>query len=147
MDPASIARFLEVSRSSYVAELVASGMDTSEAERLAADQQGAAFPGGQPAPGHALFDVIADNEISGHLWIGPRAIGDTRHWWVWDVEVAEPLRGRGIGRWVMEMAEDHARRQGAQEIGLSVFGDNVVARRLYDDLGYREASLRLRKPL
>ena len=77
----------------------------------------------------------------------PRAIGDIEHWWVWDIEITEAFRGRGIGRRVMGMAEDCARQRGANEIGLSVFADNVAARRLYDDLGYREASLRLRKVL
>ena len=147
MDPGSIARFLEASRVSYVTGLVGNGMDSGEAERLAADQQAEAFPDGRPARGHLLFDVVGDDEICGHLWIGPRAIGDVKQWWVWDIEIAEPHRGRGIGRWVMQMAEDHARHQGAEEIGLSVFADNAVARRLYDDLGYREVSLRLRKSL
>jgi ribosomal protein S18 acetylase RimI-like enzyme len=147
MGAAAIARFLEHSRSSYVAALVASGVDSSEAERLAGDQQAEAFPHGQPADGHLVLEVIADSEVCGHVWIGPRAIGDVEHWWVWDIEIAQAFRGRGIGRWVMRMAEDCARQRGAIEIGLTVFADNVAARRLYDDLGYREASLRMRKEL
>jgi ribosomal protein S18 acetylase RimI-like enzyme len=147
MSAASIAQFLEHSRSSYVAGLVATGVDASEAERLGADQQAEAFPNGQPTDGHLVMEVIADTEVCGHVWIGPRAIGDTKHWWVWDIEIAAAFQGRGIGRWVMGMAEDCARQRGANEIGLTVFADNVAARRLYDDLGYREASLRLGKAL
>jgi ribosomal protein S18 acetylase RimI-like enzyme len=147
MSAASIVQFLEDSRSSYIARLVASGLATSEAERLAADQQAQAFPDGRPTDGHLVMEVIADAEVCGHVWIGPRAIGDIEHWWVWDIEIAEAFRGRGIGRRVMGMAEDRARQRGAAEIGLSVFADNVAARHLYDDLGYREASLRLRKVL
>ena len=147
MGAASMARFLEHSRSSYVADLVASGVDRSEAERLGGDQQAEAFPDGQPAGGHLVMEVIADAEVCGHLWIGPRAANDVTHWWVWDIEIAEAFRGRGVGRWVMRMAEGCARQGGADEIGLTVFADNAAARRLYDDLGYREVSLRLRKPL
>jgi len=147
MGDASMARFLEHSRSSYVDDLVASGVDRAAAERLAADQQTEAFPDGQPSGGHLVMEVIADAEVCGHVWIGPRATGDATHWWVWDIEIAEAFRGRGIGRWVMRMAEDCARQRGADEIGLTVFADNAAARRLYDDLGYREVSLRLGKPL
>ncbi len=147
MSAASIVRFLEHSRASYVADLVVSGVDTSEAERLAADQQAEAFPNGQPAAGHLVMEVIADGEVCGHIWIGPRAIGDVKHWWVWDIEIAAAFRGRGIGRWVMAMAEDCARQRGASEIGMTVLGENVAARHLYDDLGYREVSLRLGKAL
>jgi len=147
MGDASMARFLEHSRSSYVDDLVASGVDRAAAERLAADQQTEAFPDGQPSGGHLVMEVIADAEACGHVWIGPRAAGEATHWWVWDIEIAEAFRGRGIGRWVMRMAEDCARQRGADEIGLTVFADNAAARRLYDDLGYREVSLRLGKPL
>ena len=147
MSAESIVRFLEHSRSSYVADLVVSGVDTSEAERLAADQQAEAFPNGQPAAGHLVMEVIADGEVCGHLWIGPRTIGDAKHWWVWDIEIAAAFRGRGIARWVMAMAEDCARQRGASEIGMTVFGENLAARHLYDDLGYREVSLRLGKAL
>ena len=147
MNATSIAEFLEHSRSSYVADLVVSGVGAAEAERLGADQQAAAFPNGQPADGHLVMEVIADTEVCGHLWIGPRAVGDAEHWWVWDIEIAEAFRGRGLGRWAMELAEDCARQLGANEIGLTVFVDNMAARRLYDGLGYREASLRLGKAL
>ena len=66
---------------------------------------------------------------------------------VWDIEIAAAFRGRGIGRWVMAMAEDCRPQRGASEIGMSVLAENVGARHLYDDLGYREVSLRLGKAL
>jgi ribosomal protein S18 acetylase RimI-like enzyme len=46
----------------------------------------------------------------------------------------------------MELAEREARNRGCVEIGLSVIADNP-ARRMYESLGYREASIRMRKPL
>ena len=46
----------------------------------------------------------------------------------------------------MELAERESRDRGCIEIGLTVIADNP-ARRLYESLGYREASVRMRKPL
>ena len=75
MGAAAIAWFLEQSRSSYVAALVASGVDSSEAEGLAGDQQAEAFPHGRPADGQLVMEVIVDSEVCGHVWIGPRHRG------------------------------------------------------------------------
>ena len=90
--------------------------------------------------------MVVDGDKVGHLWIGPRAPDDDDHWWVWDIEVDEAWRGRGLGRAAMELAEREARGRRCIEIGLTVIADNR-ARRLYESLGYREASVRMRKPL
>jgi ribosomal protein S18 acetylase RimI-like enzyme len=146
MDEAAIGRWLDRSRAAYIADLIASGIGEAAAERTAAEQEAAAFPDGKPASGHVVYDVVVDGEEVGHLWIGPRAPDDDDHWWVWDIEIDEAWRGRGIGRSAMELAEQEARVRGCVEIGLTVVADNP-ARRLYESLGYQEASIRMRKPL
>src|ERR1700760_2554569 len=105
MDDAAIGPWLDRSRAAYVADLVASGTGAPEAARLAAEQQGAAFPDGRPANGHVVFDVLVDGDRVGHLWTGPRAPDDAAHWWVWDIEIDEAWRRRGVGSAVMELAE------------------------------------------
>jgi hypothetical protein len=47
----------------------------------------------------------------------------------------------------MTLAEAVALRNGATSIGLSVFGRNQVARRLYSSLGYEESAVTMRKDL
>ena len=146
MDEAAIGQWLDRARAAYVADLIASGIGQAAASRTAAEQEAAAFPDGRPANGHVLFDVVVDGDEVGHLWIGPRAPDDDDHWWVWDIEIDEAWRGRGVGRAAMELAEREARGRRCIEIGLTVIADNP-ARRLYESLGYREASVRMRKPL
>lgn len=146
MDEAAIGRWLDRARAAYVADLIASGIGQAAASRTATEQETAAFPDGRPANGHVLFDVVVDGDEVGHLWIGPRAPDDDDHWWVWDIEIDEAWRGRGVGRAAMQLAEREARGRGCIEIGLTVIADNP-ARRLYESLGYREASVRMRKPL
>jgi ribosomal protein S18 acetylase RimI-like enzyme len=147
MEEGAIGRWLEHARLAYVAELVASGIGEEEASRTAEEQEAAAFPDGRPANGHVLFDVVVEGSEAGHLWIGPRAPDDEDHWWVWEIEIDEAWRGRGVGRAAMVLAEREARARGCIEIGLTVIADNTPARRLYESLGYREASVRMRKPL
>jgi ribosomal protein S18 acetylase RimI-like enzyme len=146
MDDDAIQRWLDRAHAAYVADLISSGAGKGAAERTASEQEAAAFPDGQPASGHAVFDVAVDGEVVGHLWIGPRDPEDEDHWWVWDVEIDEAWRDRGIGSAAMQFAEQHARDRGCVDIGLNVMADNR-ARRLYESLGYEEASVRMRKPL
>jgi ribosomal protein S18 acetylase RimI-like enzyme len=61
--------------------------------------------------------------------------------------VAEPYRGRGLGRRLMETAEEWARRQGLPRISLSVGVHNTFGQRLYETLGYQVETVRMTKKL
>jgi ribosomal protein S18 acetylase RimI-like enzyme len=52
------------------------------------------------------------------------------------IAVAEPLRGRGIGRALMTLAEEWARKRGAVDVRLTVWAFNEQAVDLYRELGY-----------
>ena len=58
--------------------------------------------------------------------------------------VARDFRRRGVGRALMEAAEDWARDVGVAKIELHVFPYNLGAIALYERLGYRREGLRLR---
>jgi ribosomal protein S18 acetylase RimI-like enzyme len=61
--------------------------------------------------------------------------------------VAEPYRGQGLGRHLMETAEEWARQQGLPRISLSVGVHNAIGQRLYESLGYEVETLRMTKKL
>jgi ribosomal protein S18 acetylase RimI-like enzyme len=61
--------------------------------------------------------------------------------------VAEPYRGQGLGRHLMETAEEWARQQGLPQISLSVGVHNAIGQRLYESLGYEVETLRMTKKL
>ena len=106
------------------------------------------FPSGRPLEGHAVLDVVGDDgSLVGYLWIGPAAAGALGEWWVWDVLVDEGRRGQGLGRAAMLLAEEYATSRGAHTLGLSVFGFNAAARRLYESLGYATTSVKMAKDL
>jgi ribosomal protein S18 acetylase RimI-like enzyme len=143
----ALPQWLSATGAAYVDERVAAGDDRDSAERRLAEDRKLFFPGDAPAPGHLIYRVLDDDVAVGALWIGPEHGAPPEHWWVWTIEIDEPFRGRGIGRAAMELAEQEARRRGAKQLGLNVFGANHIARSLYESLGYGISRLQMFKVL
>lgn len=59
-------------------------------------------------------------------------------YYICGVALFEPYRGRGIGRSLMELTECHAKEKGFNTLSLIVFEKNYGAKKLYDQLGYKE---------
>lgn len=104
------------------------------------------LPDGRPRHQDRLLTVLVDGVPGGLLWLGPLD-DEPDAWWVWQIEVDETLRGRGVGRAAMTQAAEVVRAGGGHSLGLNVFGDNVAARRLYDSLGFRTTNLQMRLDL
>jgi ribosomal protein S18 acetylase RimI-like enzyme len=56
-----------------------------------------------------------------------------------DLIVLKPLRGKGLGRLLMNAAIKKAEEKGCGRLTLEVRKDNAVAQNLYRDLGFAEA--------
>lgn len=105
------------------------------------------LPQGLDTAGTWLMRVLDEGgEPVGVLWLGPHR-ERAGVLYVYDVEIDEPHRGRGLGRAAMLAAEQLVRESGAREIGLNVFGFNEPAKRLYDSLGYRVIATQMTKVL
>ena len=63
------------------------------------------------------------------------------------IAVSEGAEGAGIGRALLEAAENEARAQGAQTMTLHVFASNTRARDFYEKAGYDGEILRYTKEL
>jgi ribosomal protein S18 acetylase RimI-like enzyme len=64
-----------------------------------------------------------------------------------DLVVLSRHRGRGIGRALLQRAEEHARGQGTQVLRIGVLAKNTGAQALYRQLGFEDYFVQLRKPL
>jgi ribosomal protein S18 acetylase RimI-like enzyme len=115
-------------------------------EKAAADIE-QLFPDGRPSDEQLVFVIEADGEPVGELWLADRDVLGQRSLFIYDVHVAEPQRGRGLGKAAMLLAEDEARRRSIDRLALNVFGRNTVARRLYQSLGYEENAIAMSKSL
>jgi GNAT superfamily N-acetyltransferase len=121
----------------YVEQRVGAGERRESAVANAASQQAQLFPDGKPAEGQHVMDVVVDGEAVGTLWMGRPFGGEEGVWFVFYVEIDEARRGEGLGRVAMEAAERWTKEHGGTRVALNVFGPNVVARNLYDSLGYQ----------
>ena len=90
----------------------------------------------------AVLVAELDGVIVGRLSIGRDSHPASEHVADVGLMVADGYRRRGIGRALMESAEDWARNVGVRKIELHVFPHNEAALALYDRLGYRRVGLR-----
>ncbi|MET9437947.1 GNAT family N-acetyltransferase [Streptomyces sp. NPDC006551] len=106
------------------------------------------LPRGLASPGVAIHVVTRDGQVVGQLWTGRRELSPGRNGaYVYDIEVAEAQRGRGVGRALMLLAERVALDAGESLLGLHVFTGNTPAIRLYESLGYRTTHVNSYKAL
>jgi ribosomal protein S18 acetylase RimI-like enzyme len=85
----------------------------------------------------------------GCIWVGnsiDQVRGD-RHAHIFLLYVLPEHRRQGIGKALMQYAEDWARNRGDRQIGLQVFTSNTAALNLYNQLGYQTQSLSMFKSL
>ena len=144
MSAARMADWSERLWLTYRADIIKAGSSEAEADANIARNREALMPGGEPGPNQHIFDATVDGDIVGALWLAERSPGD---WFVYDIEVDESHRGRGLGRATMVAAEEYVRAQGGIKLGLSVFGFNEVARNLYSSLGYQILAMNMVKDL
>lgn len=147
MPPENIGRWLEQSKTDHIADRVDTGEDPETARRITEAMGDGLFPGGLPAQGQFVFVIAEDGTPVGSLWIGVGVDGPPDVWWVWAIEIDAEARGHGLGRQTLRLAEEFARKSGATRLDLNVFGNNTVARGLYESLGYRISTIQMTKLL
>jgi GNAT superfamily N-acetyltransferase len=140
--------FRESSERGYIESIEkAGGMPREFAVEKARRDFEALWPGGKPLPDQLIYAVEADGERVGYLWLAERENQGRKVIWIYDVEIDEAHRGRGLGRQAMFLVEQEARVLGLGRVELNVFGGNEVARNLYRSLGYEESAVWMGKDL
>ncbi|MGV8908368.1 MAG: GNAT family acetyltransferase [Propionicimonas sp.] len=83
-------------------------------------------------PASVVLGVRAEGELIGSAMVGH----DGHRGWVYYLAVAEPARGRGLGKVLMAAAEAWLRDRGLPKIQFMVRTDNASVLDFYDHLGY-----------
>jgi ribosomal protein S18 acetylase RimI-like enzyme len=144
MTDAQYMAYRETAEDDYARQIAESGGMSWEAavDKAAADFR-RLLPDGLHSPGQHLFTAYDDATEVGMLWLRI----DDGEAYVLDISVRPDQRRRGYGRAIMEAGEAECRARGVTAIGLNVFGPNVAARALYDQLGYQVTAMQMRKRL
>ncbi|MET7818288.1 GNAT family N-acetyltransferase [Micromonospora zamorensis] len=142
------ARYREGAETGYAQNIADSGaMPLREAQEKAREDYRRLLPDGLSSPGHHLWAAYDGDDEIGMVWLhieeksaGPHAFG-------YDFEVRPELRRKGYGRAIMQAVEQTCHERGAVSIGLSVFGSNLGARALYEEMGFEVTNMGMRKRL
>jgi len=133
---------------SYADDLAKATGRPREVEQDRARQQFAELlPAGMGTDGTWILLIVDEAGVKvGTVWVGPHPerAGVA---FLYDLEIVHERRGLGIGRAAMMAVESLVKEAGGTEIGLSVFGFNEPARRLYDSIGYRVVSTLMTKTI
>lgn len=104
------------------------------------------FPDNQPGEGQTIVHVMNGDTRIGILWYAFQS--ESNRIFIYHILIEEMYRGQGYATAVFEKLERVASEElGATSIGLSVFGTNPDAQRLYKRLGFQEASIAMNKQL
>jgi ribosomal protein S18 acetylase RimI-like enzyme len=103
-----------------------------------------------PETGSAIF--IAEDETGNragflHLQIQTDYFNNSKIAYISDIAVDSSFEGHGIGRILLDKAEDWAREQGCSLLTLYVFSGNSRARKIYEKFGFKEEVVKYVKPL
>jgi GNAT superfamily N-acetyltransferase len=92
----------------------------------------------EPDPGSAIFLAEVEKVPAGfiHLQTQSDYFSGEAHGYISDVAVTPDFEGRGVGRLLLETAEDWARSKGYSLLSLYVFAGNTRTRQIYEKLGY-----------
>ena len=124
----------------------AMGVSIEEGRASAQKQLGELLPNGLESEGHHFWRIITEDGASvGDLWVLVEPPKERA--FIYFIGIDEPYRGHGYSRAAMLALETTVKPLGAEHIDLNVFGDNTVAVRLYESLGYKPTAMNMRKEL
>ncbi|WP_075619728.1 GNAT family N-acetyltransferase [Paenisporosarcina indica] len=139
MSSEEFQQYLDISVVNYAKEKVASG-NWSQEESLtkAKEEYARLLPDGEKSENNYLYNVLHENHAVGIIWLAQKTNGEG---FIYDISISETYRGCGYGKEAMKEIEGIAKELGMTKIGLHVFGHNLVARGLYESLGYETTNV------
>nr|WP_276516646.1 GNAT family N-acetyltransferase [Fictibacillus nanhaiensis] len=145
MNAEEFQRYLSFAIKTFADEQITSGnWEPQEAIRNAKKEFEKLLPEGQNTENHNLFIIrVGDKEV-GVIWLATKT---DEKGFIYDITIWDEYQGKGYGKKTMKEIETFAKENGIKSIGLHVFGQNKVARDLYEKLGYKETNIKMEKTL
>jgi ribosomal protein S18 acetylase RimI-like enzyme len=148
MDENQFREWRAVSEQEYCESLIKTGFITKKAAANKAKKDGEIIKQGLATPDHFFYNVVReDGTCVGHFWYAFREIDEAKVAFIYDIAMKTEFRGQGYGKATMALFEADVKAKGYKRLGLNVFGYNVPARKLYQQMGYQEISVYMGKDL
>lgn len=132
---------------SFAQEKIAAGTWTTEEALSKANEAFAELlPNDLHTEHHYLYE-IADDQLStvGYIWAAVEA--NCQSAFLYDIVIFPQMQGKGYGKQAMLALEKNLQALGCSKLSLHVFGHNLIARSLYEKLGFIVTDLTLAKEL
>lgn len=138
--------YLVLALNSYAHELEASGLiSKGMGKDIAKRQFSNLFTNGIDTPNTYFYNIINDNDIKiGTLIYGTRQAKEA---YIYDILIFNDFQNQGYGKKALQLLEEEAKKLGFERIGLHVFGNNPIARHLYEKQGFEIVSMQMQKKL
>ena len=145
MSSSEFQKYLSFAIKNYADEHVKSGnWNEKDANIKAKEEYEKLLPQKEETPNNNFFTIRNDNQEVGMIWFGKRS---NEKGYIYDINIWEDYQRYGYGKKSMIEVENVAKNLGIKSIELHVFGHNKVARNLYKNFGYIEASIIMNKTL
>lgn len=148
MNEKELNEYLGHSLKKFALEQVKAGnWKEEEAEQNARAQFEQLFPEGLSTKEHILFSVHHEGEPIGILWVYIQDKNQEKQAYIYDIELDEDQRGKGLGKATMLALEEYAKSENIKQIRLHVFAHNQRAIALYKKVGYEMTNHQMLKRL
>ncbi|WP_342598870.1 GNAT family N-acetyltransferase [Psychrobacillus sp. FSL H8-0483] len=130
---------------SYAEEKVLSGnWNQEESISKAEEEYTKLLPNGEKTESNFLYTILNDDKAIGVIWLAQKS---EKEGFIYDINILEKYQGFGYAKEAMKQIENVGQKLGMIKIGLHVFGHNMVARGLYEKLGYQTTNVLMEKEI
>ena len=140
--------YREFAEEDYAQNIARSGaMPLADAVKKAATDFARLHPDGLATSGDLVWRAYDGDTEVGMLGLRLERRSDGQHAFGFDFRVEPGVRRQGYGRAIMAAAEKVCRERGIVSVGLSVFGFNLGAQSLYEQMGFEVTAIQMSKRL
>jgi len=127
----------------YYQELLQAGFSEEYAKENSAPDESNSVEFGKMNPGNFVLEVVNEDLAIGNVWL----VQKENEWWIYDIELDEEHRSKGLGRLALQAIEQYVKDQQGNKLNLSVFGFNKIAQNLYLSEGFEVTRIQMHKNL
>ncbi|SNQ60250.1 GNAT family N-acetyltransferase [Candidatus Methanoperedens nitratireducens] len=91
--------------------------------------------------GNTCFIAEHENKIVGYL-MGIKSQTHESTYFLWKIGVSPSMQGKGIGRLLLERAENKVRDIGLKRIEVTIDPENTPSKKLFESMGFNNISLK-----